>query len=100
VGPPELLDGEGPQLPRTTWPCSEPAAPNETAATSLVSPPLPLPIEPPAGAVGDTVAVGVGVGNVVIVGDGLGDVDELGADEHEGDGVAWLPLTSGLVLAS
>ena len=49
--------------------------------------------------VGDVV-VGVGVGNVVVGGDGLGDVDELGADEHEGDGVAWLPLTSGLVLAS
>jgi hypothetical protein len=45
--------------------------------------------------VGDVV-VGVGVGDVV-VGVGVGDVDGVGADEHEGDGVA-LPLAAGLVV--
>jgi hypothetical protein len=42
------------------------------------------------------VVVGVGVGDVV-VGVGVGDVDGVGADEHEGDGVA-LALAAGLVV--
>ena len=105
MGPLELLDGEGPQLPRTRWLSSEPAARNETAATSLVCPPLPLPTGPPEGAVGDgdpvgvgldVGVVGVGVGDVM-VGDGLGDVVDVGADEHEADGAACLALAAGLV---
>jgi len=105
VGPLVLLDGEA-QLALTTWTRSDLAARKETAATSLVSPPLLLPLEPPAGAVGDVV-VGVGVGDVVVgvgvgdvvVGDGLGDVVEVGADEHEADGAACLALAAGLVEA-
>ena len=96
MGPLVLLDGEA-QLALTTWTRSDLAARKETAATSLVSPPLLLPLEPPAGAVGDVV-VGVGVGDVV-VGDGLGDVVEVGADEHEADGAACLALAAGLVEA-
>ena len=96
MGPLVLLDGEA-QLALTTWTRSDLAARKETAATSLVSPPLLLPLEPPAGAVGDVV-VGVGVGDVV-VGDGLGDVVGVGADEHEADGAACLALAAGLVEA-
>ena len=96
MGPLVLLDGDA-QLALTTWTRSDLAARKETAATSLVSPPLLLPLEPPAGAVGDVV-VGVGVGDVV-VGDGLGDVVEVGADEHEADGAACLALAAGLVEA-
>jgi len=72
----------------------------------LTSPPLPLPMVPPAGAVGDgdpvvgvgldDGLVGVGVGDVG-VGDGLGDVVEVGAEEHEADGAACLALTPGFV---
>src|SRR5262249_21153734 len=80
---------------------------SETAATSLVCPPLPLPIGPPAGAVGDgDVVVGVGVGDVVVgvgvgdvvVGVGVGDVVVgVGVGEHETDGTALL-LAAGWVL--
>src|SRR5215472_5498953 len=108
VGPPELLDGEGPQLPRTTWLWSEPAPRSETAATSLGCPPLPLPIEPPEGAVGDgdVVAGGVVGGGVVgggvvgvgVVGVGVGDmVVGSGVGEHEADG-ATLLFAAGWVL--
>ena len=106
MGPPEPLDGEE-QLPRTTWPRADLPPRKETAATSLVSAPLPPPIVPPEDAVGvgDVggagvvgVEVGVEVGDVV-VGDGLGDVVEVGADEHEADGAACLALAAGLVEA-
>lgn len=107
MGPLELLDGEA-QLARTTWTRADLAARKETAASSLVTPPLPLPAVPPEGAVGDgdpVVGVGlddglvcVGVGDA-LVGDGLGDVVEVGADEHEADGAACLALAAGLVEA-
>jgi hypothetical protein len=73
---------------------------------SLVSAPLPLPAVAPAGAVGDgDPVVGVGLDDGVVdvglgdpvVGVGLGDVVEVGADEHEADGVACLALAAGLV---
>jgi len=39
-------------------------------------------------------------GTLLLVVLGLASSRNARADEHEGDGVAWLPLTSGLVLAS